>query len=318
MSPEREASPGTEFGAAPAAKTVVTGAGGLIGAAVLKPGLGRPLQAVGLFHQAKGLGGDPLKIHIDLTDRERAFRLLDNLEPFSALVHCAAVIPGKRPEFPEPRAAAANRLMDDHVIQYCRARSKRLVYLSSTAVYGPEMTGELVQESRPPAPAGEYAVEKARSERIIAEELIDFCLLRLSAPYGPGQTARTVVSIFLERARSGLDLLFHGSGAREQVFIHAEDAAEAVKLALRPGAPSGVFNIAGSEPVSMKALAELIAGLSGKGVRARPSGLEDAQENYRPRFDLTAAAEQLGWSPRISLAQGLARWLDELESAPCG
>jgi nucleoside-diphosphate-sugar epimerase len=315
MSPDRETP--AEPGAGPAAKAVVTGAGGLIGAAVLKLRPGRPLQAVGLFHTAASLSGELSKINIDLTDRERTFQTLDALEPFSALVHCAAVIPGKRPEFTEPQAAAANRLMDDHIIQYCLTRWKRLVYLSGTSVYGPDLVGELITDGHPLAPAGAYVTEKARSERNIIENLSNFCILRLSAPYGPGQEARTVVKIFLERARAGQDLLFHGSGAREQVFIHAEDAAEAVKCALRPGAPSGIFNIAGAENISMKALAELIAGLGGKGAKARPSGLDDPQEHYRPRFDLTAAAEKLGWTPRIPLAQGLARWLGGLEADPC-
>ena len=317
MSPDLKAPPAVEDGESPASRIVITGAGGLIGAAVHTAWPGHPSQAVGLFHQAEDLSGEPLKIYIDLTDRERTFQTLDGLEPFSALVHCAAVIPGKRPDFSEQRAAAANRLMDDHVTQYCRAKKKRLICLSSTSVYGPNMTGELVDEKRPAAPAGDYASEKIRSERNITEELTDFSILRLAAPYGPGQTARTVVKIFLERALSGRDLLFHGSGAREQVFIHAEDAAEAVMAALRPRAPSGIFNIAGAEPISMKALAELIADLSGNDVKARPSGLEDPQEHYRPRFDLTAAAERLGWSPRITLARGLARWLDELERGPC-
>lgn len=292
--------------AGPGGRVLVTGGGGLIGAEVV-----RRLRAEGLEPLA------PSRAELDLARPGG----LDGLkaEELRAVVHGAALIPGKDPALTEAAAAETNRFMDEQAINFCRERGLPLVYLSSLAVYGPP-SGPPLTEEAPLRPAGPYAAAKIAGEEL-ARNLSAFAALRVGAPYGPAMTAPTVVKIFMDRARAGQDLTYHGSGSREQIFIHAADVARAVLAALKNLAPEAfgggrpwtdprrVFNITGAEAVSMKALAELALRLTGSGGRVRASGQPDPQEDYRPRFSLAAAAEVLGWRPSISLEEGLRAWL---------
>ena len=63
----------------------------------------------------------------------------------------------------------------------------------------------------------------------------------------------TVVRRFVERASRGEALLYWGSGARQQDFIHADDVAGACQAALEH--QGGTFNVASGKTVTMRELA---------------------------------------------------------------
>ncbi|MDD1779010.1 MAG: GDP-mannose 4,6-dehydratase, partial [Candidatus Helarchaeota archaeon] len=139
------------------------------------------------------------------------------------------------------------------------------------------------------------------------------CILRISAPYGPGQRAKTVVRIFLENALRNQSLLFHGSGSRTQDFIYIDDVAAAFWAALRADA-NGIFNVACGEPISMKDLVVLIVSLiPGCASEIKPSGVEDPQENFRANYDISRAKEYLSWEPKVSLKEGIATYIKFLK-----
>ncbi|MFX0197885.1 MAG: NAD-dependent epimerase/dehydratase family protein, partial [Candidatus Hodarchaeota archaeon] len=118
---------------------------------------------------------------------------------------------------------------------------------------------------------------------------------------------RTVLNIFIERAIQGLPLLYHGSGTRQQDFTYVHDIAVAICLAVEKS-KSGVFNISGGRPVSMKKLAELVVSLvNGCQSLIKPSGREDPQEGSTALFSIEKAKRELGWSPKTSLKLGIKK-----------
>ena len=166
----------------------------------------------------------------------------------------------------------------------------------------------------PPQPDNPYARAKLESEIAGAEQAqrhgTAFTALRLCAPYGPGQIARTVVSVFVEAALQGAPLQYYGRGTREQCFTFVADVARAFALALE--APPGTYNVAGESPVTMKKLGYLVAEVCGVPNKlVRPSGHPDPQEGVRARFDCGLAKRSLGWVPAVSLRDGLARHVAE-------
>jgi nucleoside-diphosphate-sugar epimerase len=140
-------------------------------------------------------------------------------------------------------------------------------------------------------------------------------ILRISAPYGPGQRNRTVLRIFIERAISSMDLLYFGTGDRTQDFTSATDVAQAVICSIRRKR-GGVFNIAGGNPISMKELAKLVVKcVSGCRSKIVPAGVPDSQESYRADFEILKAKRELGWAPQISLTEGVKQWIGFLRQA---
>lgn len=204
------------------------------------------------------------------------------------LVHFGAALPG---QIPEAEAAALNRALDAERFDEALRRRLPVVY-ASTAHPGD----------------GPYRAAKLASAadglRLFADAGVPFTSLRISAPYGPGQVARTVLRIFLERARADQPLTYHGTGSREQDFIHATDVASSVLAALR--CPThGAFPVASGQPVTMRALAELIVRVTGSESPIASSGQPDPQEGQQVRVDVSPTRDAIRWRPTVSLAEGL-------------
>ena len=78
-----------------------------------------------------------------------------------------------------------------------------------------------------------------------------------------------------------------------------------------------MFNIAAGAPISMRALAELVGKIVGNpAVVVRPSGQEDAEEDYRAWFAVERANRELGWYPQVSFADGVRELWQALAEAP--
>jgi UDP-glucose 4-epimerase len=290
---------------------LVTGASGFLGRYVARRLADAGYEVIALTRRA-----------IDFPGVERFRQTLVNLEELSAddcrdlitpgnasVVHFAARIPGSA-DLPED--AFINRRMDDCVLSLCERFSLPLIYASSAGVYYPKHTPEWNNEESAVNAQGPYYREKCVTEDkgldCCSRTGVPFAALRITAPYGAYQTARTVMKLFVERATRGFPLLYYGTGAREQDFIHADDVAEAAVLCLLKRA-TGLFNIAAGVPITMEDLAKtVVAAVPGCRSEIRSAGVPDPQEGCLTRVSIARATEQLGWLPRISLHEGIAQW----------
>ncbi|MGD2253897.1 MAG: NAD(P)-dependent oxidoreductase [Anaerolineales bacterium] len=248
----------------------------------------------------------PEVIVADLT-REGALDVAPGLSP-QVVVHLAAEKPASFEGEEAKRTADANARMDRNVIRFCQETGTGLVFASGTSVYGLKHNRPMV-ESDPIDPVGPYVRQKAETEELglqtLSENGVSFTSLRICAPYGPGQKARTVLNVFIERALQDRPLLYHGSGKRQQDFTYVGDIAEAISLAVERG-KSGIFNIAAGRPVTMRRLAELVVDcVDGCKSVVQPSGADDPQEGETALFSIEKAKVELGWEPRTSLKEGV-------------
>jgi UDP-glucose 4-epimerase len=171
-------------------------------------------------------------------------------------------------------------------------------------------------EESPLAPIGPYVAAKAESERsgraYFEARGLPFTVLRINAPYGPGQKTKTVLRRFIETALAGAPLRYHGSGGREQDFTYVDDVAEAIAASLRRST-GGTFNISAGDPVTMRELAErIVQVIPGCRSSVEPSGADDPQEGFRTRYSIERARVELGWQPQVRLADGVRRCIEEL------
>jgi UDP-glucose 4-epimerase len=196
----------------------------------------------------------------------------------------------------------------------------RVVFASSGGtVYG-KLQHVPVSEDHPLMPITAYGAGKAAAEIYLglyrALHGMDCRIARISNPYGAGQNlarGQGAATTFLHYALTDRPIVMWGDGKVVRDYVHVIDAASAlVTLSLAPRLEEfHTFNIGSGVGVSLNAIVvELENRLK------RP--LEVRREPARP-FDvpinvlnISRARNILGWEPRVSFADGIARTMADL------
>ena len=136
-----------------------------------------------------------------------------------------------------------------------RAGASTFIYASSGNVYGQQAAP--LDEDSPLSPQGLYGLTKLVSEQVIGcyGDFFNFSVLRLFAPYGPGQTGRMLPGI-ANRVRSGQEVTLTNGGQPRINPIYVEDVARIVDSALSLSGQH-VVNVAGPEVVSVEDIARM-------------------------------------------------------------
>lgn len=194
------------------------------------------------------------------------------------------------------------------VFQVARRRDIKVVYASSSSVYG-DVQSIPIREDAERRPMSPYARTKLDCE-ILAEEYIRkgtrVIGLRYFNVFGMGENPEyaRVIPKFLARVGRGEPPVIFGDGSHVKDFTFVRDVAEANLLAMSRDAKPGFINIGGGRPVTLGDLARLIISLAGLDIKP----VYDKPRRGDPKMsaaDITKAARVLGWRPRTSLEEGL-------------
>jgi UDP-glucose 4-epimerase len=196
-------------------------------------------------------------------------------------------------------------------------RRPRVACMSTCMVY--DLAGDdPIRETHPYRPASPYAASKIASDMLALSYFhayrLPVVVVRPFNTYGPFQKSNSeggVVSIFLKRDLAGEPLQVKGSGEQTRDLLYVEDCAEFVTRAGMTEAAEGhVLNAGTSSDVSVTELARRCCGPSN---RVEHIAHDHPQaEIMRLRADASKARELLGWTPRTTLDEGLAKtraWL---------
>lgn len=284
---------------------LVTGAGGFLGGVILTYLRRHGVRVVGTA-RAQVTQADEQFIYLDIED-STALKSLDTMGPYDTVIHCAAVLPGKRSDLD---LLIANQRMTYNLVEWATSRNvSDFFFASSCSIYG--YSDQPCTELSLPAPANIYAASKLACEQIIqivaGDTGMRVCILRISAPYGPSLRTKTVIKRFLKQGAQNQPLTLIGSGSRSQDFVYEDDVARAFFLAITHGA-TGVFNISGDHSVSMRELAETVLRIFGRDdEQAITFSGVDPQESYRGRFPIEAAVRAFDYQPQVTFEEGLRR-----------
>lgn len=215
-------------------------------------------------------------------------------------------------------SALVNELGTLRVLEAARqAGVRRAVLSSSSAVYGNDAQVPNL-ESMTPRPMSPYAVQKLTGELYagLYHDLygMETVCLRYFNVYGPRQDPSSpysgVISIFMDRAISGVSPVIYGDGRQCRDFVYVQDVVAANLLAATgSGAPGGVFNIGTGQATEIKDLWEKIQIAAGSD---RPPRFESARpgEIYLSVADIDLAAKRLDYVPAFGFDRGLAETYD--------
>jgi len=199
-----------------------------------------------------------------------------------------------------------------NLLEACQhSNIKRIVITSSAAIFG-EAYHLPIDEDHPLNPESPYAVSKMAAEKygfaFYKVHGVPATALRYFNAYGPRQDTSeyaNAISIFLSKTRNGEPLTIFGDGEQTRDFIYIDDIVTAnVLAATRPAAVGEIFNIATGETHSIGQLVSAIGKTTGKEIPVTYADFR-AGEVRHSRADITKARKLLGYSPKVSLEEGL-------------
>lgn len=192
---------------------------------------------------------------------------------------------------------------------------ERIILASTTWVYG--RNKDVVDENTSiPFPEHIYTKTKIGQEQLVyawyKHHRLPFTILRYGIPYGPRMRSNMAIAIFVRKAMRHEPIVIFGDGGQGRCFIYVEDLAEGNIAALQEKAKNEVFNLAGSEFVTMnqmvKKMQEIFGDLEIKHAPPRPHDFEGAITSIKKAKDF------LGWKPKVTFAEGLKKYIEFLKS----
>jgi UDP-glucuronate 4-epimerase len=298
---------------------LVTGVGGLIGAAVLRRLAAKGIPVVAMDRAPPpelDLGGlgVPFLAH-DLPDPHRWHEAILRFD-VRRVVHAGSIsgpmLLGNNPS----RVCDINLSGLSGLLEAARIhRLGRIVWFSSIMAYGDRPQLGPVGEDTPLRPTTVYGATKAAGEALIhayqAEHGVDAVALRVASCYGPGRTTSCMIRTLVEDGLAGRASLIHPAPGRTRQHIFVGDVVEAVRNALdTPTLRQRVYNIG---PGRAQELAEIVEQVQ-KAVPGAKAALDSEGLAWNTfglgPLAIDAAERDLGFTPLTSIAEGAAATRD--------
>lgn len=202
-----------------------------------------------------------------------------------------------------------------HAIHY---PDLRILFCSSGGtVYG--LSGaEPIAENAPTNPVCAYGVVKLAIEKYLEffryRSNLNYIVLRPSNLYGPWQdpsTGQGIVGIFFKRILEGRPIQIFGDGANVRDYLFVDDLVDALLKAATYRGDERIFNIGSGQGQSINELVHAIEQITQKKAEVSylPQRTFDVRNNV---LDIERARDLLGWEPKTSFSDGLAKtyeWL---------
>jgi UDP-glucose 4-epimerase len=240
---------------------------------------------------------------------------------FDVIAHLAAQIDVRHSVADPIHDATVNILGTLNVMEALRKSdtNSRVVFSSTGGVLYGDFTTPPNLETFPKDPESPYAISKLSTEYYLAYygrvHGKDAVSVRFGNVYGPRQDPHGeagVVAIFCGRILNDKPLTIFGDGLQTRDYVYVGDVARAVWLAAtRPLPPTGRldargFNIGTGKGTSVIEIARILQEAAGSNVPVdfAPHRPGEQQESF---VEVTKAREILGWTPEVSLSEGLGK-----------
>ncbi len=307
------------------ASTLVTGAGGFIGAHVCAALLARGQRVVGLdnfdaFYPpsikrrnlAELCSADGFSlVEGDIRDATLVQNLLhDRVE---AVIHLAARA-GVRPSIAQPVLyEQVNVGGTSTLLEAARqAGVQRFIFASSSSVYGNNEKVPFAETDNVDYPISPYAATKKAGELLAHTYAHLFGLnvtcLRFFTVYGPRQRPDLAIHKFARLIEAQQAIPVFGDGSTSRDYTYIDDIVDGVLRALDACAGYRIYNLGGSSPVTLSDLIAALERALGKKavIDRRPMQPGDVNRTFA---DISRARSDLGYNPQTPLDEGLARFV---------
>lgn len=266
------------------------------------------------LNNVKEIASDPRYAFIrgDVCD---ATKVAEAIQTCSAVVHFAAESHVDRSIYDPAPALQTNITGTFTLLEAARARGiDRFLHISTDEVYGDIPPGAFADESAPLQPNSPYAASKAAADLLVRSFTRTYGLptliARASNNYGPNQFPEKFIPLLIANALEGKPLPIYGDGLQQRTWLHVSDTCAALLAILERGEIGHTYNVGGATVDNNLSIARRILAAANL-----PESLIQHVED-RPGHDRRYALNSekirrnLGWSPQVGLADGLAQTID--------
>ena len=306
-------------------RVLVTGIAGFIGYSVAKKLAARGDFVIGCddfneyypsqlkYDRATDLKGDGVETkRIDITHHKELEKIFES-EKITHVVHMAAQ-PGVRYSVTNPHAYLKSNVDGFlEVLECCRHHQTKLVYASSSSVYGNHKKIPLSESDPVRTPASLYAATKASNELMAHayHHLYGFPAigLRFFTVYGPWGRPDMACFSFSKAIAEGKPIEVYNGGQMQRDFTFIDDIVSGVIAALDADIECDVFNLGKGECIElMDAIGYMEEYLEKKAtIIYKPMQAGDVMTTCA---DISKSREVLGYNPQTSLSVGIPKFLD--------
>lgn len=242
-------------------------------------------------------------------------------DAFDIILHLAAQA-GVRYALKDPFSYTRSNLVGHHnILELARnqPRLAHLVYASSSSVYGNDTKAPFSEEARADRPVSYYGATKRAGELLSYSYAELFGLkqtgLRFFTVYGPWGRPDMAYWLFTDSILKGRTVPVYGQGKLKRDFTYIDDIVAALVTIVEtphrgpPGeAPHRVYNLGNSHPEDVDHLVRTIERATNRPAKIQwadaPPG--DVRETFA---DIARAARDYGFAPKISLEEGIERFV---------
>ncbi len=297
------------MGRSTSTRLLITGAGGFVGAAVVRAALAAGHKPIALVRTASAprLSGLSIARHsVDLSDTDRVAALLDTLHP-DVVIHSAwegvgGPLRAGDVQYENIRTSCA---LADAAIA---AGARKVVGIGSQAEYG--RYDRRITEDDLPNPTMIYGAAKLAASHLVRQRCryagVGFSWMRLFSVYGPGDNPNWLIPSVTAQIAAG-QAPRTTAGTQKWDYLHIDDVASGILAVATNDSASGTFNLSSGRPVAVRAIIERIRDLANPGLALRFGDIP-----FRPdqimhlEGDNSRLVDATGWHPTIAIEDGLA------------
>ncbi|MCP3917081.1 MAG: NAD-dependent epimerase/dehydratase family protein [bacterium] len=259
-----------------------------------------------------GSGVEVVRENLATTSVESLLEGVDTVFHFAAQPGISASTPFE--DYLQNNLVATHRLLE---AARASADLKLFVYVSTSSVYGRDVTGP---ETSEPKPTSFYGVTKLGAEQLTLsyqrEMGLPACALRLFSVYGPRERPEKLFpQLIMNTLRQKPFHLYEGSDEHVRTFTYVGDVVDACLATMEntPRSLGKIFNIGSDEVHRVGDAIDLVGRILGQQPRIERVA-KRAGDQLSTRADLTQTRELLGYDPRTTLEDGLratVAWFQE-------
>jgi nucleoside-diphosphate-sugar epimerase len=203
-----------------------------------------------------------------------------------------------------------NVFATQRLLEACRATSlRKFVYASSSSIYG-DSEDLPSRETSTPKPVSPYGVSKLAAEHLAWLYWKNYGLptvsLRYFTVYGPRQRPDMAFHRFINSVMDDEPIVLYGDGEQSRDFTFVADIVEANVAAAESKAVGAVYNLGGGSRTTVNEVIATIGGLVGREPKVDRREVQKGDVKHTAA-DTSAARREIGFAPRVTLAEGLAR-----------
>lgn len=310
-------------------KILITGAAGFIGSHLSETLLNEGHEIVGFDNFDPFYDREIKERNLEKSQSIEAFSLIEgdlnnsadmktlfSGQKYDVVIHLAAKA-GVRPSIKHPLDyTKVNILGTQNLLEMMKIEGiKRLVFASSSSVYGNSTVVPYNEDMNVNNPISPYAATKVAGEVLCSAYWqlfgISATCLRFFTVYGPRQRPEMAIAKFIRKAYNGESISVFGDGTSSRDFTYIDDIIQGVVSAVHTDLGYEIINLGESATIDLNSLIALIEKLTGKEVKKDHFEMQPG-DVFTTYADISKAKDLLNYKPTTNMEEGISKYIEWL------